>query len=103
MPALPIRFEVSGVEQQLRGYEGLGHLRVRARGEVLTLESGPEADPVHHARLRRATVHLWTLEMAVRGGRWEKTPFRATKAELIKLLVEQFGWALTDWAEPGTD
>lgn len=107
MPALPTKLLASGVEQQLHEYEGLGHLRVRARGEVLTIESGPDADPVRHARLRRETVNLWGLEVAGYGGRWEPTPFRDTKERLVAALVEQFGWVLTPrdetpW-EPGTN
>ncbi|GEM_PF-3257827 len=31
-------------------YEGLDHLRVAARGEVLTIVSGSASDPVRHAR-----------------------------------------------------
>jgi len=95
MPAPPTKLLAPGVERQLHEYEGLGHLRVSARGEMLTIESGPAADPVRHARLRRPTVNLWGLEMAARGGRWEPTPFRDTKERLVAALVEQFGWVLT--------
>jgi len=107
MPTPPTKLLAPGVERQLHEYEGLGHLRVRARGEVLTIESGPAEDPTQHARLRRLTVSLWTLEMAARGGRWEPTPFRATKELLVTALVEQFGWVLTPqdempW-EPGVN
>jgi len=107
MPAPPTKLLAPGVEQQLHEYEGLGHLRVTARGDVLTIESGPPKDPVRHARLRRQTVNLWTLDMATRGGRWEPTPFRDTKDRLVVVLVEQFGWVLTPqhetpW-EPGTN
>jgi hypothetical protein len=42
-----------------------------ARGDALTIESDPPDDPVRHARLRRQTASLWTLDMVVRGGRWE--------------------------------
>ncbi|MBM4345410.1 MAG: hypothetical protein FJ100_18720, partial [Deltaproteobacteria bacterium] len=41
-----------------------GHLRVRARGDLLTIESGDKADPTRHARLRRDTATQWTLEIA---------------------------------------
>jgi len=69
--------------------------------------SGPAKDPLRHARLRRETVNLWALEMAGRGGRWQPTPFRDTKDQLVLALVEQFGWVLTPqddtpW-EPGTN
>ena len=75
---------------------GATHLRVKKRGALLTIVSGPEDDPWPHARLRRDTVHLWFLEMAVRGSRWEKTPFRDTMDELVDLLVEQFPWTIAE-------
>ena len=107
MPALPTKLLASGVERQLHQYEGLDHLRVRARGDVLTIESGPPSDPVRHARLRRETVDFWGLEVAGYGGRWEPTPYRDTKDRLITALVEQFGWVLTPRdemsLEPGTN
>ena len=107
MPTPPTQLLAPGVERQLHEYEGLGHLRVTARGDVLPIESGPPKDPVRHARLRRETVNLWALEMAARGGRWEPTPFRDTKDRLVVALVEQLGWVLTPqddtpW-EPGTN
>lgn len=107
MPALPARLQASSIEAKLQQYDGLGHLRVRARGQVLTIESGSETEPTSHARLRRDTVSLWTLEMPARGGRWEPTGLRDTSDRLVTALVEQFGWALqpiddSPW-EPGTD
>jgi len=67
---------------------------VKKRGALLTIVSGDEADPWPHARLRRDTVHLWRLEMAVRGGRWERTPFRAQMEELMDMLVDAFPWTI---------
>lgn len=76
----------------------LAHIRVRKRGDLLVIESGPDDDAVNHARLRRTTTQYWTLEMATHTGRWERTPFRATRDELLEMLVTQFGWTLTDIA-----
>jgi len=76
----------------------LGHLRVRARGAVLTLESGPTDDPWPHVRFRRDTVHLWLVEMPARGGRWNKTPFRGELDELVDMVAETFPWTLQDWS-----
>lgn len=107
MAGIPAKWLVGSTERQLHQYEGLGHLRVRARGETLTIESGPEQDPVRHARLRRETVHLWRMDLAGRSGRWEATPLRDTTENLITALVEQFGWVLTPQdevaREPGTN
>jgi len=81
---------------------------VRKRGELLVNESGPDGDPVQHARMRRTTKQWWTLEMTTHTGRWERTPFRATRDELLEILVMQFAWILTDIAageppKPGTN
>lgn len=76
----------------------LEHIRVRKRGDLLVIESGPDDHPVAHARLRRTTKQWWTLEMGTRAGKWERTPFRATRDELLDMLVTQFGWTLTDIA-----
>jgi hypothetical protein len=74
----------------------LKHLRVRHRADVLTIESGPADDPFAHARLRRDTVHYWRLEMATHTGRWERTPHRGTRDELVTLLVGVYGWTLQE-------
>ena len=73
---------------------GFTHLRVRKRGAALTIESGPDDNPWAHARLKRDTVHLWTLQMAGRGGRWEITPFRGTMDELVEILTDSFPWTI---------
>lgn len=82
------------LRQRLGTYGHLGHVRVRARGAVLTLESGPEDDPVPHARFRRDTVHLWLLEMPMRGNRWDPTGMRDTIDDLLEALVTMFPWML---------
>ncbi len=88
------------VERFLRRFPELGHIRVRRRSDLLTLESGPTRDPVRHARLRRDTVHLWRLEMATHTGRWQKTPFRDQLEALLELLVSAFPWTLTALENP---
>lgn len=80
--------------QRLLHERGATHLRVRKRGALLTIVSGAEDDPWPHARLRRDAVHIWRLEMAVRGGRWETTPFRSTMDQLVDMLVDQFPWTI---------
>lgn len=73
---------------------GFKHLRVRRRGDLLTIESDSKSDPVAHARMRRDTVHLWILEMPTPTGRWESTPFRQPIDQLVELLTTQFAWIL---------
>ncbi|WP_437523245.1 hypothetical protein WME79_15145 [Sorangium sp. So ce726] len=74
--------------------EGMSHLRARKYGQLVIIESGPGAGPIAHARLRRDTVHLWTLEIATHTGRWEKTGFRGPWQDLLKLLMTDFPWTL---------
>jgi|SRR5690349_21676215 hypothetical protein len=86
--------DARAVEQFLRQHHDLAHVRVRHRAPLITLESGPADDPVLHARLRRLAVNFWQLEMATHTGRWEPTPFRASREELLELLLGNFGWTL---------
>jgi hypothetical protein len=81
------------VESRLAA-RGLPHLRARKRGELVIIESGPEDDPIAHARLRRDTVQYWRLEIATHTGRWEKTGIRGTLNDLLELLVTEFPWTV---------
>lgn len=86
------QMHADGVLELLRR-RGLDHLRVRKRGDLLTIESGPTEAPFRHARLRRVTVNYWTLEMPSHSS-WQKTPFRGTDDEIVELLIDNFGWTL---------
>ena len=77
----------------------LPHLRVRKRGAVLTIESGPDEQPFAHARLRKVTKQYWTLEMPTHSRRWQTTPFRATRLEILELLLQNFPWTLADFEQ----
>jgi len=66
----------------------------------LTIESGPEDDPFSHARMARVSVHLWTLEMPTRTGRFDPTPFRDLMDNLWYLLVTSFPWTLANPGNP---
>ena len=87
--------DAEAVESYLRATAGLPHLRTRRRADVVVIESGPDDDPWPHARLRRVGAHQWRLEIATHTGRWETTPLQAQRDELVRLLVESFGWTLT--------
>lgn len=78
----------------LHAHRELKHLRVRRRGVVLTIESGQKADAASHARLRRATKQLWTLEIATHMETWQLTGERGSMRHLVDILVEQFPWVL---------
>jgi hypothetical protein len=96
MPA-PLRADdddADDLREWIAAREGLEHLRVRRRADLLTLVSGDEADSIPHARFRRATVHLWTLECATHTGRFECTGFRDTLPRLFELLISTFPWVV---------
>lgn len=82
------------VRTYLAKLDGLEHLRVRERAELLIIESGPTDRPIAHARARRLATNLWQLEMATHMNRWQPTPFHAPLSELLELLVESFPWTL---------
>jgi hypothetical protein len=82
------------VGEILASYEGLDHLRVRRRGDLVVIESGPNQDPISHARFRRVTVHLWRLEMATHTGQWQSTPLRDHLERLVEAVVRDFPWTL---------
>jgi hypothetical protein len=86
-------WSADGVAQALEKH-GFEHLRVRARGMVLTIESGPEDDPIKHARFKRDTVHLWILQVADHKGRFSPTGLRNDLPTLVDILVRDFGWVL---------
>jgi hypothetical protein len=83
------------VELFLQRRPELSHLKVRARGSILTLESTDTfGNTCPHARLRKKSVHKYELEMPVRRG-WEATFIEGSDEELMNLLVEKFPWALS--------
>lgn len=96
MPKLTAeRFDVEGTVSFFARQGGLDHLRVRKHGDLLIIESGPDDDPIPHARLRRVTKQWWTLEMPTHTGRWEKTGLRGPRLQILQALVDDFGWTLT--------
>ena len=87
--------DIATVERWLQEYPELAHIRVRKRGQILILDSGPKNDPIPHTRLRRTPRGQWAVEMPS-GSRWEATPFENPKLEpLLELVREAFGWMLT--------
>ena len=75
-------------------HRGFSHLRVRRRGDLLTIETGPDDHPYPRARLRRVGAQSWRLEMATHNGRWELTPFHGRRDEVQRLLVDDFPWTI---------
>ena len=89
MPKLSAeKFDVDGTVNFFDRLGGYDHLRARKHGALVVIESGPTSDPVPHARLRRVTKQWWTLEMPTHTGRWQKTPLRGTRLEILQALVD---------------
>lgn len=86
--------QADSLRQLLAARCDVSHLRVRAHGVLLVIESGPEDDPVRHARVRRMGAHIWRLEMPGRADGWETTPFRGQLEEMLTLLETDFPWTL---------
>ena len=82
------------VLEHLAQFEGLDHVRARRRTDLLTLESGPKDDVVPHTRFRRVGVHRWQIEMPLKGGGWDRTPFRGQLIEVLDAVISQFPWML---------
>ena len=80
----------------LKRHKGLSHLRVRCRADALILESGPEDDPIRHARFRRMTASLWQLEAATHTGKWEWTGERALLLKLVDTLLTEYPWLVSE-------
>ena len=86
--------DADDLSELLHAEPNLAHLRVRRRGSVLTIESGPKDDALQHARLRRVTLHKWTLEVATHMGEWQVTGLREPLPDLVRTLQLQFPWVL---------
>lgn len=84
----------SPIVERLLHERGFKHLRARKYGAAVIVESGPKDDVVKHIRLTRQGVHIWTVDMANRHGRWESTPFRASLDELVAAVADTFPWTL---------
>jgi hypothetical protein len=84
------------VENFLVAIPELSHVKVRARGNVLILESIEEDGTSYpRARLKQKSACKWDLEMPTRRG-WESTFIEGTPKELMEVLVEKFPWTLAD-------
>jgi hypothetical protein len=49
---------IDQVTKTFATYDGLEHLRVRRRADLVVVESGPAKDPIPHARFRRIAAHI---------------------------------------------
>lgn len=86
---------VDQVARAFATYEGLDHLRVRRRADLVVVESGHADDPIAHARFRRVAARVWVLEMATHAGRWQPSGVRGALEPLVEALIQDFGWTLS--------
>jgi hypothetical protein len=86
---------VDQIAQAFAEYEGLEHLRVRRRADLVVVESGHAGDPVPHARFRRVAARVWALEMATHTGRWQPSGVTGALERVLEALIQDFGWTLS--------
>jgi hypothetical protein len=91
---LEAKIAKEAVELSLRKRSGLSHIKVRTRGDIVTLESVDEEGIKYpHARFKRRTVHIWCLQMPTKRN-WEPIFIEGTLSQLVDVLVDKFPWAL---------
>lgn len=88
--------DAEDLEELLAQHEQFGHLRVRRRGDSLTIYSGKARDSVLHARLTHLGRGQWGLSLPRHTGRWERTPFLGTMEEVMTTLISDFAFYLDD-------
>jgi hypothetical protein len=88
------RLQERSLDDLVKRRWGLSHLRVRRHGVLLTLESGPDDDPIPHLRFRRLGAHIWRVEMPTHSDGWEVTPLRGQIEKLLEFLVTETPWTL---------
>jgi len=86
------------LEELLARHEQLGHLRVKKRGDSLTIYSGEALDPHLRARLTHLGRGDWGLSLPRHTGRWERTPFMGTMEKVVATLISDLGFYLEDLA-----
>lgn len=85
---------------------GLDHLKVKKHGDSLIVLCDDGGRPDKRARLTALDRRTWGLSLAMFGGRWERTPFTGTLAELTVVLAENFAGyleACTPWPPEGEE
>jgi hypothetical protein len=85
------------LQNLLVNFKDCEHLRVRARVDLLTLESGEQKNAVSHIRFRKVSAKSWLLECATHTSRWEPTPFTGSLTKLMSLVVETLPWTIASF------
>lgn len=93
-PGEPSPYELGTLASSLLRERDIAPIRISSSPDCVTIESGPASDPLRHARLQRLGVKQWRLEMPLRNTRWESTPILGPFDDVLRTLLDEFGWAL---------
>ena len=96
---MDIESAAENLQRSLKAHRAFGHLRVKKRGQSLTIFSGKPDDPWLHARLSRKTKssNLWALSFPNYRGRWERTPYVGNIQELAHMCARDFPFLFQDF------
>jgi hypothetical protein len=75
----------------------LTYLNVAVRGKNIVIYSEYEGRKENRCRFTQIGGGQYMLGMADHNNRWEDTPFEGTIDELMDMVLEQFGWVLSDY------
>jgi len=95
MPDPLRKFIANEVKNKLHN-KGLKHLDVAARGEHIVVFSEYEGKRENRCRFTEYQGK-YLLGMADHNNNWEDTPFEGTINELLEMVLDQFGWILTNY------
>jgi hypothetical protein len=96
---MDIETAMNTLQRSLAEHKNFRHLRVKKRGQSLTILSGKPDEPWPHARLSRKASKgdVWQLSFPKHTGRWERTPFVGSLRELAVMLVRDFAFLMRDF------
>jgi hypothetical protein len=94
MPSTLRRNDAEDLRDLIATIDGCEHLRVRARADLLTLDSGEPKRAISHVRFRKISAKTWSLECATHTARWEPTPFTGSLKKLLDLLMTTLPWTI---------
>ena len=78
----------------------LNHLKVTKRGvNIVIYSEDDDGGKENRCRFTYIKSRLFIMNMANHSGKWEPTPFEGTLEELLGMVIEQFPWTLTDYAQ----
>jgi hypothetical protein len=92
-----LKTQANSLEKSLHE-KGFTHLYVAIKGNHLIVYSKDGTEKINRARLSYLQ-NTFYLHMADHTGRWEPTPYEGDLTEIIKMLTEDFSFALIDFNE----